>query len=164
MYDWIVYLHVIAGFTFFLSHGATAAVSFKIRSEDDPSRIKTLLELTAYTTPVMFIALLLLLVAGIVAGFMGDWWGDVWIWLALGLLLGISVYMGVYTQRTYSPLRKALGLEYYQGMRDNPKPPEEPLSDAEIREIASKITPTTVTIVGYVIPLFIIWLMIFKPF
>lgn len=164
MYDWVVFLHILGGMTFMLAHGASAAVGFRISKETDPDRIRALLELSGTTAPILYIALLVLLAAGIVSGFMGKWWGHAWIWVALGVLIALFVWMGLYSQRNYSPLRKAAGLEYFEGMRDNPKPPQEPLSDDEIRAIAANLSPVTVTVVGYGAIIVILIMMVVKPF
>ncbi len=164
MYDWVVFLHVLGGMTFMLAHGASAAVAFRIRKETEPERIRALLDLSAITAPILYLAMLLLLVAGIVGGFMGKWWGQGWIWVGLGVLIALFVWMGLYSQRNFSPLRKAAGLEYFQGMKDNPKPAEEPLSDDEIRAMAANLNPMTVTLVGYGAIVIILIMMVVKPF
>src|SRR5260370_27863841 len=93
MYRWLIFLHVLAVFTFLLAHGASAAVSFRLRGERVVARVQVLLELSRGANAVADAALLVLLAAGIAAGFMGNWWGHYWIWTALGLLLLISDVM-----------------------------------------------------------------------
>lgn len=164
MYRWVVFIHVLAALTFFLSHGASAAVAFKIGSERSSERLKALLDLSGITINVMFLSLLVLLIAGIVAGFMGKWWGELWIWLSILLLIGIFVWMSIYSRRNYNPLRKALGLSYMAGISGGTRGPEEPQSEEAVLAIAAKIDPKSVAITGYLIPAFILWLMMFKPF
>ena len=165
MYNWVVFLHVVAAMTFFLAHGAAAAVAFKIPGERKPERIKALLELSTSTLRVMFLSLLVLLLAGIVAGFIGRWWNQAWIWISLVSMIAIFIWMTYYSRRTYAPLRKAIGLEYFEGMTGGtPNPPVEPLPDDQILAISSATSPTTVVAAGYVVSLLILWLMIFKPF
>ena len=36
---WLIFLHVLGALTFFLAHGASAAMAFKIRKERDFARI-----------------------------------------------------------------------------------------------------------------------------
>ena len=93
MYTWIIFLHVLSVFTFFLAHGATATVMFKVRGERDPARLSALLDLSPAVSGIMAITLLLILVTGIVGGFMGGWWGHGWIWAALVLLIAITFVM-----------------------------------------------------------------------
>jgi hypothetical protein len=44
---WLVFLHILSAITFFLAHGASVAMAFKIRSESDFRRIGALLDLSA---------------------------------------------------------------------------------------------------------------------
>jgi len=36
---WLIFLHTLSAFTFFLSHGTSVAMAFKIRSETNFDRI-----------------------------------------------------------------------------------------------------------------------------
>ena len=36
---WLIFLHVLAALTFFLAHGASGAMAFKIRKETDRSNL-----------------------------------------------------------------------------------------------------------------------------
>lgn len=80
------FLHVLGAFGFVAAHGATATVTFKIRSERDPGRIRTMLDLSAATRGLMYGSFLLLLAAGITTGFLGRWWSSGWIWTSIVLL------------------------------------------------------------------------------
>ena len=73
MYPWIALVHVIGGFGFFLAHGASAAVAFRLRKERDLERVRALLDLSSSTISALYISLLVLLAAGIWAGFLGRW-------------------------------------------------------------------------------------------
>ena len=46
MYPWVVFLHVLSAFGFLLAHGASAAVMFKVRGEQDRARLHALLDLS----------------------------------------------------------------------------------------------------------------------
>ena len=46
---WIVFIHVLSAITFFLTHGAAAAMVFKIRTETDFTRIRAMLDLSVFT-------------------------------------------------------------------------------------------------------------------
>jgi hypothetical protein len=76
MYQWIVFVHILAVFGFLLAHGATAAVSFKVRGAREIARVRALLDLSRGVTPVGNVSLLVLLAAGIGLGFRGNWWGQ----------------------------------------------------------------------------------------
>jgi len=49
-------------------------------------------------------------------------------------------------------------------VRSKDFPAESPASPEEVAALLKKINPTQWAIVGYGIPTFILWLMIFKPF
>lgn len=80
------FLHVLGAFGFVAAHGATAAVTFKIRGERDPVRIRTMLDLSASTRSLMYSSFLLLVVTGVWAGFLASWWRSGWIWTSVVLL------------------------------------------------------------------------------
>jgi hypothetical protein len=46
---WLVFIHVLLALTFFLAHGAAAAMVFKVRSETDFARIRAMLDLAVST-------------------------------------------------------------------------------------------------------------------
>jgi amino acid transporter len=88
MDDWIVFIHVLAAFTFILVHGASAKVILKLRKEKNPDRSIALLDLSSDYITILYVSLLVLLVAGITSGFLGEFWEEIWIWVALILLIG----------------------------------------------------------------------------
>lgn len=162
MHTWLVYIHVLGGFIFMLAHGASAAVVFRIRHETSVDSIRSLLNISANTFPLMYVSLLVLLAAGIAAGFSGKYWDQIWIWLAIGLLLLMVVAMSLTANRPFTAARKSAGLPFFEGMKQ--QEPVEPLSDDEIFEIAKRISPWPTLIIGIGGLLIILWLMIFKPF
>ena len=162
MYSWIVFLHVAGGFGFVLAHGASAAVAFALRRERNLERLRALLELSRSTFSLMYASLLLLLIAGIVAGFMGQHWGRGWIWAAIVALVAISAAMGIMGGAYYGQLHRAAGLPYVE--RGKPHPAEEPANAAEIDQLLAKGNPVLLTVIGAGGLVFILWLMMFKPF
>ena len=46
LYPWIVFLHVVGVLLFFIAHGTSMAVGFRLKRERDPARVRALLELT----------------------------------------------------------------------------------------------------------------------
>ena len=46
LYSWIVFLHVVGVLLFFIAHGTSMAVGFRLERERDPARVRALLELT----------------------------------------------------------------------------------------------------------------------
>lgn len=110
MYPWLVFLHVLSGFVFFLAHGASAFVLLKLRQEREVERIKALLDLRAYAEPAMSWSAGVLFLSGIAAGFVGHWWRTGWIWVSLALLILVSVmmtFMGANVFRTGAQSNRA---------------------------------------------------------
>lgn len=165
MYQLVVFLHVLAAFIFFMAHGASVMVSFKLRGERELERIKSLLELSTYSLSVGYMSLLVLLGTGIIAGFMGEWWGYLWIWAALGLLITLIIAMYLLGTLHFGKIRKAVGLPYQEGMKyDNPPLP--PASAEELDALLSSLSsrPILLVAVGVGGLVVILWLMMFKPF
>ena len=69
MYQWLVFVHVIAAFAFVMSHGVSAAVALTLRFQRGPDRVSALLELSGKMLIVMYVSLLLVLATGVWAGF-----------------------------------------------------------------------------------------------
>ena len=78
------------------------------------------------------------------------------------LLVVLFGWMSWFAARQFTPLKKAAGIEYFESGKT--QPPVEPLPEDEIAALTAAINPTWPTIVGYGIPVVILWLMMFKPF
>jgi hypothetical protein len=159
---WLVFLHVLSAITFFLSHGAAAAMVFKVRTETDFVRIRAMLDLSASTFPAYMFSFLVMGVTGLIMPFLIHIWGKIYIWLSIVLLLFVVVWMGLVNEKQIKQLRRLVGLPYMKGSKEFPAEP--PASSEEVATFLKKINPIQWTIIGYGIPAFILWLMIFKPF
>jgi hypothetical protein len=158
LYPWLAFLHILGVFGFLLSHGASASVAFALRNERNPERVRALLTLSASSYPVMYLALLVLLVTGIITGIMGDWWGRGWIWTALILLIAILVAMYVLGTSQFGGLRKAVE-------QPNPGRGTTPsASAAELDALLAKGNPMLLSVIGFGGIAIVAWLMMFKPF
>jgi len=62
----------------------------------------------------------------------------------------------------YKELRRMVGLPYMKGNKRLPAEP--PSSPEEGSALLTKTSPTSLVVVGYVIPAIVLWLMVFKPF
>lgn len=163
LYRWIEFLHVVAGITFMVSHGASIAISFRIKKEQEMNKIKTMLDLSGTMWVAMMLSLLVTLIAGIIMGFMLKWWSQWWIWISIILLLVIMIWMFQIGQSTYHPIRRAMGMPYLARGREMPA--EEPAPEEERKAlIARSMNPYIMLLVGYGGYVVIIWLMMFKPF
>ena len=66
---WLVFLHILSALTFFLAHGTSVAMAFKIRTETDFSRIRAMLDLSASTIGIMFFLFLAMGLTGLIMPF-----------------------------------------------------------------------------------------------
>ncbi len=162
MYNWIVWLHVACVFVFLLAHGVAMGVSFQVRNERQVERLRGLLDLSTSVYRAVYVTLILILLTGILLGFMGGWWRQGWIWASLALLVIEVGAMTGLARRDYLPLRKALGLHYFEGNRLMPA--GTPAPDAEALALAGRTQPGLLAGIGGVGLLLILWLMILKPF
>jgi len=159
---WLVFLHTLSALTFFLAHGTSVAMAFKIRSETNFDRIRAMLDLSASTFGVMVISFLAMGLTGLAMPFILKIWDKGWIWTSVVLMIVVAIQMGIISERRYKPLRRLVGLPYMKGNKEYP--PEEPASQQEVEEFLKKIGIRDLVIVGYVIPMIVLWLMVFKPF
>lgn len=159
MYQWVVFLHILGALIFFMAHGVSTMVTFRLSREKNLDRMRALMELSSSSLPVMWLGLILLLAAGITAGFMGNWWSRGWIGTALALMVVMTVWFGYYARRHFTPLRKALGLP----SRRNPVAPS-PASPEEIERLVQAANPLLLAVIGFGLSAIILYLMVFKPF
>jgi len=159
---WLVFLHVLSALTFFLAHGTSVAMAFKIRSETNFERIRAMLDLSGSTVGIMFFSFLVMGWTGLVMPFILKLWGKGWIWTSIVLMVIVLVQMGLMNEKRYKILRKLVGLPYMRGNKQFPA--EEPATLEEVLEHMRKLRVEELLVVGYVIPMIVLWLMVFKPF
>jgi hypothetical protein len=160
LYPWIVFVHASCVLLFFIAHGTSMAVAFRLKRETDPERVRALLDLSRSTLGPLVGGLALIgLVAGIAAGFMGNWWGELWIWISLGLLLAVAFAMTPMVTFRVNAIRAAAG-------QSNPRPPQvTPVANLdELRRLLDAWNPIPIAIIGLGAFLVILYLMIVKPF
>jgi uncharacterized membrane protein len=163
VYDLIKFLHVISVFLFLLSHGASANVSFQLKHERKPDRIRALLDLSSWSFVGMGIGFLLLLITGIIDAFDPAWVGrNGWIWLSIGLLVAITVSMSILGSAFYTKVRAAVGVQPYS--RSDKQPLGEVKSEEEIAKLLNTNQPIILSLIGFGGILIIAYLMMFKPF
>lgn len=158
-------VHVLAAFAFVLVHGASAMVAFKLRGERDRTRIQALLELSNAYLNWLYLAFLVLLVAGILAGIAGGYWtsGRYWLWASLGVLIAIVVAMYLLATPHFDALRHALGMPTYDDARKKLEPPP-PASDEELARLLGSARPMQAAGVGIGGIAIITAMMMLKPF
>ena len=159
---WLIFLHSLSAFTFFLAHGTSVAMAFKIRTETNFERIRAMLDLSASTVMIMFYSFLAMGLTGLILPFIMKLWNRGWIWASIVLMVIVFFRMVMMTETRYKLLRKLIGLPYMQGTKEFPAEP--PSSQSEVEAQLKKMPVGELVIVGYVIPMFVLWLMVFKPF
>jgi hypothetical protein len=159
---WLIFIHVVAVFTFYLAHGASAAMAFRLRKETDLARIRALLDLSSGTSGIMAVSFVLMGLTGILLPFLIQIWGRIWVWLSIVLMLFVAAWMSWFNENAYKPLRRMAGLPYMIGGKSFPAEP--PVAPEAINEHIRKISLMGLIAIGYAIPLFVLWLMVFKPF
>jgi hypothetical protein len=151
----------LAALTFYMAHGASVAMAFKVRKETDFARIRAMLDLSNSTMITMGMAFLVMGLTGLILPFMIHIWNRDYIWVSIVLMLFVAIYMAVFIVTHYMELRRLVGLPYRKGKE---LPAEPPSSPEEVAALLKKTSVTGLVVVGYVIPAFVLWLMIFKPF
>ena len=159
---WLIFLHVLAALTFYMAHGTSVAMAFKIRKETDFTRIRAMLDLSWSTMILMGVSFLIMGLTGIIMPFMIHIWNKIWIWASIVLMLFVFIYMAMFNETSYKKLRRLVGLPYMKGGKELPAEP--PSSPEEVAALLKKTSVTGLVVIGYVIPAIVLWLMIFKPF
>lgn len=159
---WLIFLHVLSALTFYMAHGTSVAMAFKIRKETDFTRIRAMLDLSWSTMILMGVSFLIMGLTGIIMPFMFHIWNKVWIWASIVLMLFVFIYMAMFNETSYKQLRRLVGLPYMKGGKELPAEP--PSSPEEVAALLKKTSVTGLVVIGYVIPAIVLWLMVFKPF
>ena len=165
LYPWVVLVHATGVLLFFIAHGASVFVGFRLRGERDPARALALLDLSRWSMGYPAgIALLVGLIAGIMAGFAGGWWGHLWIWLALATFLVVGGLMTPMAAAKLNGMRSAAGI-LIQPPFGFTKKGQAPVPDpAEFQRLLEAWNPWLSSMVGMTGFVFILALMLLKPF
>jgi len=162
MYRWLVVVHVGAVLGFVLAHGASVAVTIRIRGERDAARVRTQLELSRDCVGFIHMTLLLVVITGIVLGFAGGLWGHGWIWASIIVLIAMWLAMYALGTRYYDRLRAAVGAAQFYGKGPGTELP--PLDPAEVAALTRSSRPILMAVLGGSGLMVLVWLMIIKPF
>jgi hypothetical protein len=162
LYNWIVWIHIVGGFTFALAHGVSAGVAFKLREEREVPRVQALLDLSQVATNGMYAGIFILFGAGVVAAFMAGLWGRGWIWTAIAILILQFAFMYVRASRYFGDVRRAAGQPYFE-VGKGVRPAEAP-NASQLGALLASSRPLEIAGVGYAGLIAILWLMVMKPF
>lgn len=143
MYRWIVFIHIASVLGLLLVHPVT--VAFHLKQERVDVRIRELLEVSEAASRLRWIFFWLVIGSGILLGFLGSWWGSIWIWIALVIFVLIGVVMNRYGGRTIDEIADT---------RD----------DTEMERLLTRFNPWILAVTGTGGLLFVLYLMMFKPF
>ncbi|MDX1535051.1 MAG: hypothetical protein R3291_05475, partial [Thermoplasmata archaeon] len=149
VYQWIVFTHVGAALLFMLSHGASAAVAFRLRTERDAHRLRALLDISAASYWGMSLSWIAILGSGLALGFLGGWWQLGWFWTSLVLFFVITFVMTPMLATPYNRLRVALGVDLPMG-RKWKGPDEERPGPEEVDTILESVRPVVAAWIGIV--------------
>src|SRR5262245_27896297 len=126
---WLIFLHVLSALTFYLAHGTSAFMAFKVRKETDFARIRAMLDLSLSSMIVMGVSFLIMGLTGLIMPFMIHIWNRIYIWISIGLMLFVFIYMAMFNETHFKQLRRLVGLPYMQGNKqlpaEAPSSPEE---------------------------------------
>ena len=157
VYQWVVFLHILAAFVFLLAHGVSVFVAFRVQREKDIQAIRALLGLSARAVMATTLSLLVLLVAGVAAAFMGNWWSRGWTWAALGVFVVVWILMSAFTGPAFRRARIAAGFT-------GPVQVNESVVSEKLPEALAELRPMLPALVGGIGLTAILWLMVLKPF
>jgi MFS family permease len=160
----IVLLHVLGVFAFLLTHGASAMAAFHLHKERRRERVAALLELSAFSSLGMSLALTAVLATGIALGALAQWYNAGWFWASLVGFFLISLPMTPLATLHYSKVRRSMGLKGPRLAGKRASEPLPPMSDEELDAELSKVRPWALTFVGFGGVAALAALMMFKPF
>lgn len=160
LYPTVVFVHAATILLFFIAHGTSMAVAFKLKRETDPSRVRALLELSRFAMGIPATTFVLIgVVSGIAAGFLGDWWGMAWIWISIALFVVVGGLMTPLATIRLGLIGAAAGVP--QGKGADVTVAEDPEA---MRGLIAAWNPLPVAALGLTTFLVILWLMMTKPF
>jgi hypothetical protein len=164
LYGAMVFIHAATILLFFIAHGASMAVAFRLKRERDPAAARALLDLSTWAMgwPTGILVIIGLL-TGIATGLMGGWFGQLWIWISLVLFIGVAGVMTPMASSRLRAVRAAAGTVPFEpfprvrAVAPDPNP-------AELSRLLDEWNPVPIAVLGLTTFLVILWLMLFKPF
>ena len=153
MYQWFVFTHLVGLVLFVLAHGASAFVSWQIRTLRDPDVVSGYLTMSQQATRAAYVGLLLLLLGGAAAATDAGLWARPWVWGSVIVL--IAVFVAMY----------ALAASYYYKLRDllAGKDGQPPIGPEALATYLDSRRPDMIAGVGALGLLILVWLMVMKP-
>ena len=153
MYQWFVFTHLVGLVLFLFAHGASAFAAYQIRPLRDPMAIGGYLTLSQQAVRTMYIGLLLLVIGGAAAATESGQWSRPYIWGSVIVLLVVVFAMYGIGTRYYARLRTMLGAS-----EGSP-----PISQEALAAYLDSRVPDTLSGIGALGLLILLWLMVMKP-
>ena len=160
MYLTMVFLHILGVIVFALGHGTSIAVAFRLRRERAHPRIAAMLDVSSWSTSLMYVGLLLIVVPGIVLGFLGGYWATWWLWVSIVLLVLVMGAMYGIASPYYRGLRAATGATMSESAQ---RKAATLATDELVDSLATSWRPTALTLIGGGGLAVILWLMVAQP-
>jgi uncharacterized membrane protein len=153
-YSWWKLIHLIGVVAFMAAHGTSIAATMVIRRMRDPQRISGVLQLSATTVLGFYVSTLVLLAGGIGAGIRGRWFAQGWIWLSLGLFVAVGILMFPMARGYFRRIRTVIELTETGTA----------VSQEDFVRVLNSGNPMITAATGSVAIIFIVYLMVIKPF
>jgi uncharacterized membrane protein len=153
-YGWWKLIHLAGVMGFVAAHGTSMAATLLMRRIREPKQVAGVLQLSAATVSAFYVSTLVLLVGGIGAGIEGRWFDQGWIWVSLGLLVVVGVLMFPLARGHFRRVRMVLEL-----MESGTT-----VSRDDFARVLDSGNPLLTAGTGFVGILFILYLMVLKPF
>ncbi|HJR88011.1 MAG TPA: DUF2269 family protein [Acidimicrobiia bacterium] len=153
-YGWWVFIHLVGVVGFVAAHGTSMAATLLMRRIRDPQQVAGILQLSAATVSAFYISTLVLLVGGIAAGIRGRWFSQGWIWVSLALLIAVGILMFPMARGHFRRVRMVLEL-----MASGTT-----VSRDDFVRVLNSGNPILTAGTGFVALVFIVYLMVMKPF
>jgi hypothetical protein len=153
-YGWWKFIHLVGVVGFVAAHGTSMAATLLMRRIRDQQQISGVLQLSAATTGAFYLSTLVLLIGGIGAGVEGQWFDQGWIWVSLGLLIAVGVLMFPMARGHFRRIRMVLEL----------MDTGTAVSRDDFARVLDSGNPMLTAGTGAVGILFIVYLMVLKPF
>jgi len=153
VYPWFVFIHLIGLVLFAFGHGASAFITYRLRTQRDAEVIADQLKLSLGANRASMVGLVLLLIGGAGAATIGDLWTRPWVVASIVVL--VAVIVGMY----------AVGASYYYRLRDlmAGKGGRPPLAGDELAAYLDSRRPDVLGAIGGLGLLALVGLMVLKP-
>lgn len=162
VYRVIVFLHVVSALGFFMAHGVSAMMLFKVSRERKYENLCNYLEISSAALRPAMLALHGVELTGIALTIMGKWYLMGWIWASLAMFIAVGFVMGKYAAGYMKSVRKAMGMVSQKDLKKGVRPMPAPYE--KLMEVVASGRPRLVAAAGLSGMAMIVAMMTLKPF